>query len=456
MREKGFVALLMILGVILSSMGIIAGSYFIKNNHPELIAQFLPSNHAKPTVAPQNDHAATSIYTPAILPSSISITPTITPVSGTLNKSVVNSQNSFGFKLINEIFKSETNQNIFISPASITMALSLLYNAAEGSTSTEMAKALGISDIDKDVLNQSNAAFLRLFANAGNNMDISMANSLWGSKDDIFNKSFLEAADKYYQAKIASVDFGSPTTADTINKWTSDKTKGKISSIVKYPFPEKTSLYLINAVYFKASWLYPFPEQMTKERKFYPSNGLAKMVSMMKQEANLPYLANSSFQAINLPYGLAYDSQMSMYIFLPKNSLSQFMRTLTMTNWDRWMESFEPQEGTIVLPKFKIEYEKDLKFPLKALGMGIIFDDGASFNIIQRPTNVSEAKHKTYIDLNEKGTEAAAVTSIGIAMTGGAPPPQKKFYMEVNKPFFYAIRDNISGTIIFAGVIQEP
>ncbi len=211
-------------------------------------------------------------------------------------------------------------------------------------------------------------------------------------------------------------------------------------------------MYLINAIYFKGTWTSEFSTSMTQERDFTLSSGVAKKHPLMQQRGDFSYLETVDFQSISMPYGKS--KRIVMDVFLPKN-LDSFVQNLTATTWNSWINKYQTTEGTILLPKFKMEYEKSLIPLLTQLGMGVAFS-GADFSGIGEGLVISEVKHKTYIDVNEEGTEAAAVTSIGVGLTSAGVNTEKTFYMEVNRPFFVSIRDTQTQEIIFMGVIKNP
>lgn len=200
----------------------------------------------------------------------------------------------------------------------------------------------------------------------------------------------------------------------------------------------------------------PFDEKLTKEGDFYVADGSTKKVSMMSQSGKFEYLEEDAFQAIRIPYG---QGKMSMDIFLPNenSNLQAFYEQLSVENWQKWSTRFKTEEGTIRLPRFQMEYEVSINDALKLLSMELAFDKNkANFQkMTSIPPNVyiNEVKHKTFLEVNEEGTEAAAVTSIEM---GVASAPMFQFEMNVNWPFFFVIRDQQSGSILFMGSILEP
>jgi serine protease inhibitor len=236
-----------------------------------------------------------------------------------------------------------------------------------------------------------------------------------------------------------------------------DKTSGKIDRIID-SISSDTILFLINAIYFKGKWADEFAKDKTKEDVFNLESGSQKRVPMMTQSGSYKYYDGKSFQAVSLPYG---GGRVSMYVFLPAKgtSLSEFQKGLSASSWEGWMREFAQTEGDITLPRFKIEYEIALNDALKSLGMESAFDPSrANFKgMVQSEQNVyiSKVKHKTFVEVNEEGTEAAAVTSTEMRATS-AMRPRERFRMVVDHPFFCAIRDNLTGTVLFMGSIMEP
>lgn len=215
---------------------------------------------------------------------------------------------------------------------------------------------------------------------------------------------------------------------------------------------------LLNAIYFKGTWTYEFDKNPTQEKDFTLFDQSIKKHPLMEQERkDFFYVENNDFQAVNLPYG--ENKRLSMYVFLPKNNLENFLTKLSIDNWSKWIKESKKMEGTLLLPKFKIEYDKELKEVLIDLGMRIAFSGGADFSKMTENVSlfIDRVIHKTFVEVDEKGTEAAAVTAV-LMKKMAAPDAQipPTFYMEVNKPFFFTICDNETGEILFMGVIKEP
>jgi len=363
----------------------------------------------------------------------------------------------FGINLFSDIFGTKPDQNIFLSPSSVAMALAMTYNGASGATQEAMATVLGFEEMDGDEVNQANTTIIESLESLDPEIQLEIANSLWSRKGIAFKPEFLEANRDFFEAEVTELDFSDPEAAQTINEWVGRKTHQKIQKIVDSIDPMAV-LFLMNAIYFKGKWTDEFDPAQTKDLPFHLAGESRKNVPMMSQKGEFRYLEGDGFQAIKLPYG---NKRVNMLVFLPEraSSLKAFVQKLDSGSWDAWMSQFERAQGEIILPKYKIEYAKSLNEPLMHLGMGVAFDgEKADFSrMCEVPpvVYINEVKHKSYIDVNEEGTEAAAVTSVEMRATSAAPPP-KKFRMVVDRPFFFAIQDNQSGLLLFLGSIADP
>jgi len=331
----------------------------------------------------------------------------------------------------------------------------MTYNGASGSTQQAMAKTLELQGMSLSEINSGYAALLKqILENADAKVQLKIANSLWANQEVKFQPDFLQRTEDFYQAKVSNLNFKNPTAINNINDWVKDNTAGKINKIVEKIEPNQV-LFLINAIYFKGNWTNEFDKNQTAEYPFYITSGKQKKHQMMSQEGDYKYYENQQFQAVSLPYGK--DGKVSFYIFLPKenSNLKAFSQSLNVENWEKWMTQFNKQKGFIRLPRFKTEYDISLNNSLKALGMEEAFSNKANFSGMGQNFAISQVKHKTFLEVNEEGTEAAATTSVGIVATSLRPEPEP-FRMIVDRPFFCAIRDNQTGSILFMGSIVEP
>jgi serpin B len=371
------------------------------------------------------------------------------------NEKLVTANTKLTFKLFSEILKKQHSENIFISPASLAIALNIVYNGAGGETQEAIAKTLELQGTNLQEINQANADLKASLNNPDPKVQLSIANSLWTKESIPFKPEFLQIIQNFYQAEVKNLNFSNPTAPSMINNWVNQSTNGKIDKIVDVIEPN-TTFILLNAIYFKGNWTEQFPKEATQLRPFTLLDGTQKQHPMMRHQdsASFPYYENELFQAVSLPYG---EGRMSMYIFLPNQgvSLKTFYEKLNAENWQQWMNQFNNFDNSgggvlISLPRFKLEYAIDLKDALKALGMEIAFTKEANFSgMTSSSVSIDKIKHKTFVEVNEEGTEAAAVTEVGGVRSG-------PIEMNVNRPFFFAIRDNQTGSILFVGSIVEP
>ncbi|MBD2354548.1 serpin family protein [Tolypothrix sp. FACHB-123] len=386
------------------------------------------------------------------LPNSESVLPKKTANPDT---KLVKANNKFSFKLFSEVLKNESGEkNVFLSPSSVAIALAMTYNGASGSTQQAMAKTLELQGMNLSEINSAYAELKQLLENPNSDVRLNIANSLWANKDASFQSDFIQKNKAYYKAQVTNLNFQDAAAPDIINNWVKDNTQGKINKIVDNIDPNQM-LFLINAIYFKGKWSNEFDKNQTTTLPFNLASGKQKNHPMMSQDGDYKYQENGQFQAVSLPYGK--DGKFSLYIFLPKqnSSLKAFYQNLNAENWEQWMTQFRKREGSIRLPRFKADYEVTLNDALKALGMGEAFTDKANFSGIGKNLTISQVKHKTFVEVNEEGTEAAASTSVSIVATSAMQKPEP-FKMIVDRPFFCAIRDNQTGSVLFMGSIMEP
>jgi serpin B len=361
----------------------------------------------------------------------------------------------FAFKLFAHLAQHERGKNIFVSPASVYLALAMTYNGAAGETQRDMAEALELAGMSIDALNRAGADLLTSLRSIDPEVRLAIANSLWGRQGVDFDREFLRRCAEFYGAEVQTLDFADPRALAAINDWVRKHTEGKIEKILDRINPDML-LVLLNAIYFKGNWQTAFDQRLTDDHPFMLANGRRKMLPMMRRSGTWSFFTDGLLAGISLPYG---SGRLQMDLFLPgdQDSLERLLGRLNETNWHSWLSRFRRAEGMLMMPRFKLEHETQLNRVLAALGMGRAFTRRAEFSGISRtgPLSIDEVKHKTYIDVNEEGTEAAAVTSVGIRLTG-LVMQDRRFTMIVDHPFFFTIRDNQSGAILFMGAIVDP
>lgn len=372
-------------------------------------------------------------------------------------KNVTVATNGFGFAIFQEIAKKEPNKNIFISPTSIAMALTMALSGAEAGTQTAMEKTLGLTGMPEREIKEAIKSIRTVLAAPDKGVTLDIANSLWAKQGVEFKREFMGSNEDYFGAKISTLDFSKEESADAINVWVNDATQEKIKSIVD-KIPPEIVLYIINAVYFKGTWEDPFEAKATSVREFTPFDGKVKTVPMMHQTGEYEYQKAEKFAAVRLPYGTG---RLGLYVLLPNEGvpLNDVVKLLTAKNWEAWLPKFKKTEGKIGIPKFKSEYSTSLNDALKALGMADAFDENkANFKGIAEapPLFISNVGHKTFIEVNEEGTEAAAVTDIAVGATSAPITPKDTFELIANRPFAYLIVDRQTGATLFLGLMGDP
>ena len=366
--------------------------------------------------------------------------------------SIAGSVNDFGLKLFKHLNEQNTEGNIIISPLSVSMALTMVYNGSEGETREAMASTLELGGLSTDEIDSSFKGLSDTLTSLDSAVVFQIANSIWYRQSLQVQDAFLDINRSFFDARIGPCDFGDPGTADIINNWVSENTNGKIPSIVEKPISPDLVMILINAIYFHGNWTKQFDAKYTRDDEFTLSGSTKTTCKMMSQEGRFRYLENDIFQAIELPYG---KGDFNMIIFLPKPDvgIDDLIGRLDGDSLKLWSRGLHGRQGNISMPRFKTEYEENLTETLKSMGMAIAFAGNADFSGISEGIFISYVKHKTYVEVNEEGTEAAAVTSVGMVTSAA---PAESFVMRVDRPFLFLIRDSRSGTILFLGKITYP
>jgi serpin B len=358
---------------------------------------------------------------------------------------LINSNNDFAFNLFR---KARGDKSKILSPLSITFALGMLNNGADGQTLQEINQTLGFGEAGADAIN----AFCQKMLKESNTLDEGtkalIANTIFVNEGLGYRlqEGFIDKANTYYDAQPQNRDFNDGETMDVINQWANDHTMGMIPKVLNEDsFHPDVVSYLLNALYFKGMWSSPFKKEMTTNESF----GGGKEVPMMhKMGQDFQYAENDLYQAIRLPYG---NGAYQMTVFLPREgkTIGDVLDTLNGSNWqfDSW-----PTEVDLKLPRFEADTDINLKGIMSRLGMPKAFTDAAEFpNFCDTETYIDLMKQVAKIKVNESGTEAAAVTIIGMAESAGPEPAPRHVTFHATRPFLYVIRDQTSGAILFIG-----
>jgi len=359
--------------------------------------------------------------------------------------------NNFSFDFLKRINEQEQrSENIFISPLSLHMALGMLLNGAEGQTADEIKKALQLDGVSLEEANQTYAMLINGLPGADPKVTTKLANSVWYRSNFTPEPSYLSMTKDIFKAQISGEDFSNPATVEKINRWASDNTNGTIKKVVTEIKPEQV-LFLLNALYFKGDWQYPFNTQQTADYPFELASGQEKSVKLMSMTRNLRHTDRDKYSAFELPYG---NGTYTMTVLLPKaeSSVNAVINALNATEWSALQQTMSESKVNVGLPRFTLSYEATLNSTLGQLGMPTAFTDAANFAKISKTTGlkISTVKQNTFVAIDEKGTEAGAVTSIGVEVT--SMPPS----IICDRPFLFLITEKQTGSVLFMGKIGNP
>lgn len=378
------------------------------------------------------------------------VTRTVTlPANGA---SVVQANNIFGLKFMQaQLQEDASDNNKLISPLSIYLALSMVYNGADNATKDSMAVALQSMGININDINATCKALIEQLPGEDSKVTLDIANSIWYKQQGIQPlPSYLTTVTNYFSAQVQPI-----TTADAINSWVDDKTKGNIKKIFDRINPDDL-MYLVNAIYFKGSWQHKFKTEDTRNAPFYLQNGSTVQVPFMQQEDTLNTAFSQGYRVLELPYGGG--GSFSMYLVDGGNNTSpinSLAANIDVTNLSGIIAAMHKSKVTVTMPKWEFNYAvPDMKPALSKLGMGIAFTDDADLSKMYNTPGVqiTKATHKTYIKVDEEGTTAAAVTGISVGVTSVSPDSIFRF----DHPFVYIIAEKQTGTILFIGIMNNP
>ena len=359
----------------------------------------------------------------------------------------------FAFDLLKSIAAEQPESNLFISPFSVSTVLQMVANGAAGDTRSEMQRVLKTAGLPPERLNAA-CLDLNQSLSSQTNVILSLANGIWFQDDIHLKPGFAATNSRFFRAELAPLDFKKPESAKTINNWADHRTRGKIKDVVQWPFDPLTRMILANAIYFKGQWARPFDKSATRPHAFHPAKGAAKPTPMMWQRGKFNYQDGDGFQAVRLPYA---GGRLQMVLFLPNanSSPAKLLAGMDSDSWrDKILPGFRDREGTLAVPRFKLEYGVTLNNSLEALGMRHAFDDADFSAMANERLFVSKVKQKSFVEVNEEGTEAVAVTTVTMEWMAVMKPLQP-FEMIVDRPFFFVISDRETQSILFMGMVYD-
>ncbi|MBR6193905.1 MAG: serpin family protein [Prevotella sp.] len=381
------------------------------------------------------------------------ICPVVTPTELELTSAeqqMVGSSNDFAFNLFREV-QDEVKSQI-VSPVSITYALGMLNNGAAGETQKQINSVLGFADTGSDGINAFCYKMLQRAATLDPLTKVLIANTIYMNKPYELQTEFVQRAKTFYDAEPETRDFHDGKTRDVINKWGSDHTEGMIEEVLKEgEFDYDAVSYLLNAIYFKGSWKKKFDKAQTMKEPFDHA-GITKEMTyadMMHQTTNFEYAETDDCQALRLPYG---NGSFQMTVLLPKAKTNALPKVPTAEVWQQLNEQMDSTLVNVSLPRFETDTDIDLKPIMTKLGMPDAFNPfKADFrNFCNTEVYIELMKQVAKIKVDEEGTEAAAVTVIGVVMTSIEPEPQYVTF-HANHPFLYVISEQQTGAVLFIG-----
>jgi len=383
--------------------------------------------------------------------------PLLTALPRTLSTAearLVSAGNQFAFGVFREVQLARPGDNVFLSPTSAAMALGMTLNGAAGTTLDSMRVALALTGAPVEEISAGYRSLIDLLRGLDRSVDFAIANSIWARTGMPFAPAFLDAARTSFDAEVKALDFAAPSTLTTINQWVNDKTRGKIPTILDQIAADEV-MFLINAIYFKGSWRTGFDPKATQDLPFHAADGTTRNVPTMRlTPAPLRHASAPDHEIVELLYGNGAFA-MTLVLPAPGRSLAELTEGLDAARWAEWTGALAEHKIGLTLPRFRLEYQRELRSDLSALGMRIAFDENrADFSrmlsgSIAGNLFITKVIQKTFVDVNEEGTTAAAATSVGIGLTS-APAT-----IQFDRPFLFAIRERLSGTILFIGQVVK-
>jgi len=369
-------------------------------------------------------------------------------------EAVIRGGNLFGLALLREIVEADPEESHFISPLSASMALGMALNGADGETFSEMRSALGFGELGREEVNRSYRELIQLLGGLDSSVDFTLANAVWHHRDWTLRPTFREVVESAFGAEVTAADFRAPDTPRRIDDWVRHATRDRIDGIAPHPIPEDAVAYLLNAIHFKGDWTEQFDPARTRDAPFHLEDGTTRPIRLMMREGKVGVGYWQGHQVADLPYGGKAWS-MTLVLPAPGTRLRDLVASLDAAGWHALLDTLQPREGIQVgLPRFGLKWEGALNEPLIRLGMESAFNPSrADFSRLfqeEERLYITAVRQKTFLRVDEEGTEAAAVTSVEVGVT--SLPPS----FIADRPFLLAIRERHSGTLLFLGAIAEP
>jgi serpin B len=370
---------------------------------------------------------------------------------------LVTQSNAFARNLLRRLLEANPDSTVFVSPLSASMALAMTMNGAAGETRRQIEGVLGSAGLSPRDINAAYRDLIALLRGLDPRVDFRLANAIFHRSSFSLEPPFLEFVRAHFDARIEGLDFDDPGAADRINAWVRSATGGRIDRMVEPPIDSRTMGLLMNAIYFKGEWRGRFDPRATYTGPFRLEGGGTSPVRFMTRRAELPYRASERWHAVEIPYG---GGAWVMTVAVPRGSESLDAVVVDLETLLDPAVAWPEREVIVHVPRFELQWERTLNDDLIALGMADAFDEhAADFTPMyararEVQLHVSRVKQKTFLRVDEEGTEAAAVTSVEMQVTSVRDEPPE---VRADRPFFLAIRERLSGTVVFSGlIVQAP
>ena len=365
-------------------------------------------------------------------------------------QAVIQHGNTFGLDLVRQVVARDTRPNVVLSPLSASMALGMTLNGAAAGTFDAMRTTLGFEGLTQEQINDAYAGLMELLTTLDPEVRFDIANSVWANEDVPFHEAFLQAVQDAFAARVESRDFADPATLKAVNDWVSANTEGLIPTILEHIDPSLVML-LINAIYFDGAWTTQFKAADTRAQAFHRADGSTVDVDMMNmKDAEVLRADGADYRAVELPYG---GEAYAMMVIVPSGDARSFVAGLDSQRWNAIVGGLAKTKVDVLsIPKFTLDYDGYLNDALKDMGMGVAFRPGADFTRLSPQGDamcISFVRQKTFVEVDERGTRAAAVTAVGVGRTSFNG-------FIVDRPFVFAIRERLSGTLLFVGMVGDP
>ena len=374
---------------------------------------------------------------------------------------IVTANSHFAYNILQELVTEEDTDNIFFSPLSLSLALSMTMNGASGTTLEQMKQTLHYGDLALEEINEQNLSLISNLLDIDPSVILGLANSIWIRNGYPVKEDFTRLNAEYYLSETFPDKPFNQETIDEANLWVSDNTGGRITNILKN-FSADDVVFLINAIYLAADWKYQFDPEITTQDRFYTNSDEYVYVPFMNCDGiDFTYMNGGNFQAARLPYG---NGDLAMYVILPEHGLelNDLIAEQNCTTFETWFSGYEAltlemqDNSSFSLPSFEVSFEKRYNNILENLGMPLAFARAADFsNMAYAPAHpsISYVQQNAWIKTDEQGSEATAAT---LVMMEDGIMPQECNIFNANRPFLYIIRDDRNGSVLFIGIMNDP